>query len=209
MPTLPESRVLHIDITGHDAPGVTHALTSILARSGARILDIGQAVIHDALALGILVELTDEMKSSSLLTELLLKAHELGVQIRFSAITGDEYPGVGGHAGEGPIPGQRPRPGAHGRAAGGRERHHPEGGPQHRPHRAAVGTHPARHGLRGPRLRRAGCVGRPRQRGRDAGSAAGADPPARRGHRLPARQRTGATGGSWPSTWTRRSSMPR
>ncbi|MGE0460995.1 MAG: phosphoserine phosphatase SerB [Vicinamibacterales bacterium] len=91
MPTLPESRVLHIDITGHDAPGVTHALTSILARSGARILDIGQAVIHDALALGMLVELTDEMKSSSLLTELLLKAHKLGVQIRFSAITGDEY----------------------------------------------------------------------------------------------------------------------
>lgn len=101
MPTLPESRVLHIDITGHDAPGVTHALTSILARSGARILDIGQAVIHDALALGILVELTDEMKSSSLLTELLLKAHELGVQIRFSAITGDEYQAWVGTQGKG------------------------------------------------------------------------------------------------------------
>ena len=38
-----------------------------------------------------LVELTDEMKSSSLLTDLLLKAHELGVQIRFTAVTGDEY----------------------------------------------------------------------------------------------------------------------
>lgn len=101
MPTLPQSRVLHIDITGHDAPGVTHALTSILARSGARILDIGQAVIHDALALGILVELTDEMKSSSLLTELLLKAHELGVQIRFSAITGDEYQAWVGTQGKG------------------------------------------------------------------------------------------------------------
>ncbi|MEO8679516.1 MAG: phosphoserine phosphatase SerB [Vicinamibacterales bacterium] len=86
-----ESRVLHIDITGHDQPGVTHALTGILAKSGARILDIGQAVIHDALALGMLVELTADMKSSSMLTELLLKAHELGVQIRFSASSGDEY----------------------------------------------------------------------------------------------------------------------
>jgi phosphoserine phosphatase len=101
MPTLPQSRVLHIDITGHDAPGVTHSLTSILARSGARILDIGQAVIHDALALGILVELTDEMKSSSLLTELLLKAHQLGVQIRFSAITGHEYESWVGTQGKG------------------------------------------------------------------------------------------------------------
>jgi phosphoserine phosphatase len=91
MPSLAHTRVLHIDITGHDAPGVTHALTAILGRSDARILDIGQAVIHDALALGLLVELTDAMKSSSLMTELLLKAHALGVRIHFRAITADEY----------------------------------------------------------------------------------------------------------------------
>jgi phosphoserine phosphatase len=87
----PQTRVLHIDITGHDQPGVTHSLAAILARGNVRILDIGQAVIHDALALGMLVELTDEMKSSSLLTELLLEAHKLGVQIRFTAISGEEY----------------------------------------------------------------------------------------------------------------------
>lgn len=91
MPASPESRVLHIDITGPDRSGVTHALTGILARGGARILDIGQAVIHDALALGMLVELTDDIKASPLLTELLLKAHELGVQIRFTAASGDYY----------------------------------------------------------------------------------------------------------------------
>ena len=91
MSAFPESRVLHIDITGPDRSGVTHALTGILARSGARVLDIGQAVIHDALALGMLVELSDEMKASSLLTDLLLKAHELGVQIRFTAASGDDY----------------------------------------------------------------------------------------------------------------------
>src|SRR6185436_13161315 len=78
-------------ITGHDHPGVTHSLTAILAAGDVRILDIGQAVIHDALALGMLVELTDEMRSSSLLTDLLLEAHQLGVQIRFTAISNDEY----------------------------------------------------------------------------------------------------------------------
>ena len=87
----PHSRVLHIDIAGHEKAGVTHSVTDILGRSGARVLDIGQAVIHDALSLGMLVELTEELRSSSLLTELLLEAHELGVQIRFSAISEDEY----------------------------------------------------------------------------------------------------------------------
>jgi len=91
MSTLSEARVLLIDITGHDQAGVTHSLTSILAASGARILDIGQAVIHDALALGILVEMTDGMRSSPVLTELLLRAHELGVQIRFTAVSGEDY----------------------------------------------------------------------------------------------------------------------
>lgn len=91
MPVSPHTRVLRIDITGHDRAGVTHSLTDILAGAGARILDIGQAIIHDALALGILVEMTDEMKSSSMLTDLLLQAHQLGVQIRFTAISIDEY----------------------------------------------------------------------------------------------------------------------
>ncbi len=91
MPTLSDARVLLIHITGPDRAGVTHSLTSILGASGARILDIGQAVIHDALALGILVEMTDAMRSSPVLTELLLRAHELGVQIRFTAVSGDEY----------------------------------------------------------------------------------------------------------------------
>jgi phosphoserine phosphatase len=93
MPTQPETRVLHIDITGHDHPGVTHSLTTILAGGNVRILDIGQAVIHDALALGMLVELTADMKSSTLLTDLLLEAHRLGVQIRFTAVTSAENDG--------------------------------------------------------------------------------------------------------------------
>jgi phosphoserine phosphatase len=65
----------------------------ILADYGVRILDIGQAVIHDALALGILIELSDEIKSSSLLTNFLLAAHELNMQVRFTAVSDAEYDG--------------------------------------------------------------------------------------------------------------------
>lgn len=93
MSTSQDCQVLLISITGHDRPGVTHSLTQIIGTSGARILDIGQAVIHDALNLGILVEMTESMKSSPLLTDLLLKAHALGVQIRFTAISDEEYGG--------------------------------------------------------------------------------------------------------------------
>ena len=86
-----DCQVLLINITGHDKTGVTHSLTRVLSDFNTRILDIGQAVIHDALTLGILVELTDEMRSSPMMTELLLRAHEVGVQVRFSAISGEEY----------------------------------------------------------------------------------------------------------------------
>jgi phosphoserine phosphatase len=91
MVTSSQSNVLRLDITGDDHPGVTHALTAILAGRSVRILDIGQALIHDTLALGLLIELTDEMRSSSLLTDLLLEAHRLGVQIRFTAVSEEEY----------------------------------------------------------------------------------------------------------------------
>jgi phosphoserine phosphatase len=85
------SSALLIRVTGHDRPGVTFALTSILARYGVRVLDIGQAVIHDGLAFGILIELPEALRSSALLTDLLLEAHRLDVEVKFSASTSAEY----------------------------------------------------------------------------------------------------------------------
>lgn len=82
---------LLIRVTGHDRPGLTHALTSILAQYDVRVLDIGQAVIHDGLAFGILIELREELRSSALLTDLLLESHRLGVEVKFSASTAEEY----------------------------------------------------------------------------------------------------------------------
>ena len=85
------SSALLIRITGHDRPGVTHALTSILARYDVRVLDIGQAVIHEGLAFGILIELPESLRSSALLTDLLLESHRLGVEVQFSASSSAEY----------------------------------------------------------------------------------------------------------------------
>ena len=47
--------IVLINITGEDRPGLTAAITGVLAQGGVNILDIGQAVIHDTLSFGILV----------------------------------------------------------------------------------------------------------------------------------------------------------
>ena len=49
--------IILINITGQDKPGLTSSLTQILAQYEVAILDIGQAVIHDYLSLGILIEI--------------------------------------------------------------------------------------------------------------------------------------------------------
>ncbi len=78
--------IILINVTGKDKPGLTASLTTILANYKVTILDIGQAVIHDYLSLGILIEIPVEFKSSSILKDLLFEAHKLGIQIRFSPI---------------------------------------------------------------------------------------------------------------------------
>ena len=85
--------IILINITGQDKPGLTSSLTNILAQYEVAILDIGQAVIHDYLSLGILIEIPSAHSSSSILKDLLFKAHKLGIQIRFSAIDEESYTG--------------------------------------------------------------------------------------------------------------------
>lgn len=83
--------IILINVTGKDKPGLTASLTGILAQYQVTILDIGQAVIHDYLSLGILIEIPLEFKSSSILKDLLFEAHKLGIQIRFSPIDENLY----------------------------------------------------------------------------------------------------------------------
>lgn len=79
-----------INISGQDHPGVTSALSEILAKYNVGILDIGQADIHHTLSLGILIR-TDSSVSGNIMKELLFKATELNVTIRFSPVSIAEY----------------------------------------------------------------------------------------------------------------------
>lgn len=80
-----------INISGQDKPGLTSSLTSVLAEYGAKVLDIGQANIHNTLSLGILFEISSGKKSASVLKDLLFKAYELGIQAKFTPITQEDY----------------------------------------------------------------------------------------------------------------------
>lgn len=86
-----ESEVILIQISGEDRPGVTSTITSVLAENRANILDIGQAVIHNTLSLGILIEIPKESDSHPILKDLLFKAYKLGVQINFEVVTSNSY----------------------------------------------------------------------------------------------------------------------
>ena len=86
-----EKEVILLKVSGQDKPGVTAGLTAILANYDAIILDIGQADIHDTLSLGILFEIEGGSTSGPVLKDLLFKAYELGVKVKFIPISIAEY----------------------------------------------------------------------------------------------------------------------
>ena len=85
-----KTELILIRITGVDRPGLTASVTEILSKFDVTILDIGQADIHQTLSLGILFK-SKETESGNIMKELLFKASELGVNIRFYPISVDEY----------------------------------------------------------------------------------------------------------------------
>ncbi len=80
-----------LTISGQDRPAVTSAVTSLLAKHNANILDIGQAVIHENLSLGLLVEFADEQDSATALKDVLYRMHEKGMQVTYKPITETSY----------------------------------------------------------------------------------------------------------------------
>lgn len=83
--------IILLNITGRDHPGLTAALADVLAEHGVNILDIGQAVIHDHLSLGMLLEVPPEAQSGPVVKDLLYQAHQLGLTIDFTPIEEEEY----------------------------------------------------------------------------------------------------------------------
>lgn len=80
-----------LKVSGHDRPGLTADLTETLAQFGVTLLDLGQSVIHDQVSLGMLLQLPDGEDTSALLKEVLFRAHDLGIDARFTPVTDDAY----------------------------------------------------------------------------------------------------------------------
>ena len=85
------NEVVLITVSGPDQQGLTAAITDILASAGLKILDIGQSVIHDNLSLGMMVQLPKTESASSVLKDVLYKAYELGMSVKFKPVEENSY----------------------------------------------------------------------------------------------------------------------
>lgn len=83
--------IILIQVSGGDRPGLTAAFTRILAQFHLNILDMGQAVIHDTLSLGILVEVPPGAEAAPMIKDLLFEAHKLKISVRFQPIDLERY----------------------------------------------------------------------------------------------------------------------
>jgi phosphoserine phosphatase len=75
-----------IHFSGRDRPGLTADLTSILASYDTCVLDIGQAVVHETLSLGLLVEIPRGESSRGVQDALAARSRELGLQVNFTFV---------------------------------------------------------------------------------------------------------------------------
>lgn len=85
------NEIILLNISGQDKPGLTSSLTGVLAQYRAKVLDIGQANIHDTLSLGILFKIESGEKSSAVQKDLLFMSYELGIKAKFTPITLEDY----------------------------------------------------------------------------------------------------------------------
>ena len=83
--------ILLINVSGPDKPGVTSSISEILARYEVNILDVGQAVIHNTLSLGMVVDVPTDAEASPILKDILFRCHELDMAVKFTPIDTDNY----------------------------------------------------------------------------------------------------------------------
>lgn len=80
---------LALTVQGPDRPGITAAVTGILAKGRARILDIQQVVLGDRLLLSVMTALpASEGEDLPTVKDLLFEAKRLGVRLDFEVLDG-------------------------------------------------------------------------------------------------------------------------
>ena len=85
------NKIVLINISGGDRPGLTSSLADILAAYNARILDIGQAVVHETLALAMLIQVPSNEEFTLLKRDLIVKAHDLELKIKFTPVNEEAF----------------------------------------------------------------------------------------------------------------------
>jgi phosphoserine phosphatase len=85
------SDVVLINITGKDRKGLDAKFTGILAEYDVNILDIGQAVIHEHISLGILAEIPNSKDFSSIFKDMLFEGYNMGLKIDIKSIDPANY----------------------------------------------------------------------------------------------------------------------
>ncbi|MCG9483213.1 phosphoserine phosphatase SerB [Acinetobacter pittii] len=83
--------IILISFLGPDQPNQFTRLMQVLSVHSLQILDVGQAVIHNQLTLGIVVASDNETATALAMKEILILAHDIGLTVRFKPITGVEY----------------------------------------------------------------------------------------------------------------------
>ncbi len=83
--------ILLINVFGEDKPGVTSAVTSLLSNFDVTILDIGQAVIHDQLNLGLLAAVPGKENLDELISQVQSCATDLKMRVKFLPISEQRY----------------------------------------------------------------------------------------------------------------------
>jgi len=80
-----------INITGRDRKGLDAKFTGILAEYHVNILDIGQAVIHNHISLGILAEIPKTEDFSSIFKDMLFEGHKMELRVDIKPIESKNY----------------------------------------------------------------------------------------------------------------------
>jgi len=85
------NEIILINITGRDRKGLDSKFTSILAEYDVSVLDIGQAVIHEHISLGILIEIPVKENFEALYKDVLYAGHKMALSIDIKQIEGFRY----------------------------------------------------------------------------------------------------------------------
>ncbi|TEU25558.1 phosphoserine phosphatase SerB [Alkanindiges illinoisensis] len=83
--------IILISFLGPDQPNQFNRMMQVLTTHQLDILDVGQAVIHNQLTLGIVVASDQPTQAALAMKDMLLLAHEIGLTLYFKPISFEEY----------------------------------------------------------------------------------------------------------------------